>query len=45
MFRNRTLDNVREAVYPYNGGIRSYVKHLDANKGPINHQSLTVATY
>ena len=45
MFRNRTLENVREAVYHDDGGIRSYVEHLNANKEPIKiHQSLTVPT-
>lgn len=37
--RDEREEEVREAVYHYEGGIRSYVEHLNANKEPI-HESI-----
>ena len=36
IIRDEREDDVREAVYYYEGGIRSYVEHLNANKEPIH---------
>ena len=36
VIRDEREDDVREAVYHYEGGIRSYVEHLNANKEPIH---------
>ena len=36
IIRDEREDDVREAVYHYEGGIRSYVEHLNANKEPIH---------
>ncbi len=36
IIRDEREDEVREAIYHYEGGIRSYVEHLNANKEPIH---------
>mgnify|MGYP006364964961 CR=1 FL=1 len=36
IIRDEREENVREAIYHYEGGIRSYVEHLNANKEPIH---------
>ena len=41
IIRDEREEEVREAVYHYEGGIRSYVEHLNANKEPIHEPIFT----
>jgi DNA gyrase subunit B len=41
IIRDEREEEVREAIYHYEGGIRSYVEHLNANKEPIHEPIFT----
>ena len=41
IIRDEREEEAREAIYHYEGGIRSYVEHLNANKEPIHEPIFT----
>ena len=41
IIRDEREDEVRESIFHYEGGIRSYVEHLNANKEPIHEPIFT----